>query len=266
MGLVRVTSDNWSRFKFDIDAIEAGAEYPLGTDFFRIDHGSNYFSFFERLGELHYYAWLEKGKAVAVAAGIIRNLVVNGSKTRAWYLCDLKVHPNYRGKHIPLRLLTRALPLNYLRCPRCYAISMDPSNGSTNRTVKLLKQFQWIRFGSAAKLLIWSLNHQDMAKATPILEKHRGTISYLSLRGMKDIVLRSTGQPMTLLHAQFGPAAVAGTANREEGAVHMFCSPAQDPLAVEISNNLKIAASASATIISHRMDGNDWRWVLTSDI
>lgn len=266
MGLIRVTSDNWNRFKLDIDKIEAGAEYPLGTDFFHIDHGSNYFSFFERLGDLHYYAWLEKGKAVAVAAGIIRTLVIDDAKTRSWYLCDLKVHPDYRGKHIPLRLLTRALPLNYLRCPRGYAISMDPSNGSTNRTVKLLEQFHWIRFGSAAKLLIWSLNFQDMAKVIPVLERHRGPTSFLSLRGTKDIVLKSTGQAMNLLHAQFGPAAVAGSANREEGAVHMFCAPAQDPLAVEIINSLNITPSASAIIVSHRMEGHDWRWVLTSDI
>jgi GNAT superfamily N-acetyltransferase len=265
MGLVRVTNKNRSQFGAEIEAIENESEYPIGDDFFQISHGADYFTFFERLGEVHYYVWEEHGIVAAVAAGIKRKLTIGGTSRRAWYLCDLKVRPNYRGQHIPLRLLTRALPFNYLRCPRGYAISMDPSHGASNRTAKLLMRYRWLRFGASVKLLIWSLDKRDMLRAIPIIEKHRGPVSFLSLRGIKDIVLKSSGQPMDLLHAQFGPLG-NGREPAQDGATHMFCVPERDPLAIEVKKELALHPSASATIISHRMKDCDWRWVLTSDI
>ena len=266
MSLVQITRANWNQYQSDIDAIEAGAEYPLGNDFFRIDHGNDYFSFFERLGEVYYYGWLENGKVVAVAAGVLRNLAIEGSKKRAWYFCDLKVHPAFRGQRISLRLFAKAFPINYLRCRRGYAISMDPGDGRANQIANLLLRFRWLRFSPPAKLLIWSLNREEIARAIPAIQKHRGPVSFLSLRGIKDIVLRSTEKPMLLLHVQFGPMGAIGTAHPLDGATHMFCAPEKDPLASEIQNELKLKPSASATIISHRMKNDDWRWVLTSDI
>jgi hypothetical protein len=77
-------------------------------------------------------------------------------------------------------------------------------------------------------------------------------------------VLASTGAPMPLLHAQFGPAAERGGASEPQaGSVHMFCAPETDPLHTEL---LGVAPSASATVIHHRMGASDWKFVLTSDI
>lgn len=265
MSLVRLDHSNWSAYKADIDSIEAGSEYPLGNDFFKISHGANYLSFFERLGDVYYYGWFENRKVVAVAAGILRNLVIDGVHKRAWYLCDLKVHPGHRGRHIPLRLLSRAFPLNYLRCPRGYAISMNPTDGVRNRTTNLLARFRWLRFRPNEKLLIWSLDRLGIERAIPIIQKHRGQASFLSLSGIKDIVLRSTDKPMPLLHVQFGPMGSKGTLETKEGVTYMFCSPELDSLSSDIQT-AGLKPSASATIISHRMKTIDWNWVLTSEI
>lgn len=265
MGLVRLTSENWAQYGKDVMAIEADAEYPLGQDSFRIDHGANYFAFFERLGRLYYYGWIEAGKVVGVAAGILREWKTDSGKQRAWYLCDLKVHPEYRGQHIPLRMLSAAFPLNYLRCTRGYAISMDPANGRTNRIALLLRRFRWLRFVPSEQIQLWSLSYEEMERALPVLRQHRGPLSFLSLRGIKDIVLKSTKKPMPLLHAQFGPFAANGVATPEPGAVHMFCAPRADAMATELMQ-MGFSPSASATVISHRMSAESWCNVLTSEI
>ena len=264
MALIYISDKNWKKYEHDIAAIEATSEYRLGQDRFTIDHGVDYLEFFKRLGTVRFAGWIEKNQVLAIAAGVLRKVPIGERNSMAWYMCALKVHPQQRGKHLPLRLLTRALPLNYLRCSRGYAVSMD-TEGTKNRVAKLLAQFRWLRFANEGRLFIWSLNAQDMTKALPVLTRHRGPVSFLSLAGIKDIVLKSTGQPMQLLHAQFGPLGVAGRDSILGGATHMFCAPANDPLILDLDAE-GLNPSASATIISHRMHGTDWRWILTSDI
>lgn len=264
MGLVSITRKNLKKYIDGILSIESGAEYSLGEDYFHIDHGKNYLEFFDRLGKVHYLAWAEKSRMAAVGAGIIRSVPTSNGFKKSWYLCDLKVHPDFRGMRIPLRMMGRAFPLKYLICQRAYAISMDPANNEINRITKLLKKFFWLPFQASGKILFWSLNEEEMSRVLPLVERHRGKVSFLSLNGIKDIILKSTGKPLKLLHAQFGPMAVHGNAKPEPKATHMFCALESDPLAQEVQKIF--THSATATIISHRMKDNDWKWVLTSDI
>ncbi len=254
------------RWQPGITALEAGAWYPLGEDRFRIDHGVDYFAFFRRLGALRYYVAEVDGEVVAVAAGVLRRvpLVEGGPLKRCWYLCDLKVRPDHRGAHLPLRMLSRAFPLNYLRCPRGYGISMNPPGGA-NRMVRLLQRFRWASATLGATLELFSLDAVEMNRARAFVETHRGPISFLSLAGKKDIVMEGTGRPMPLLHVQFGPLAEAGAPAPVPGSVHMLCAPVGDPLAAGL-RRLGFTPSATASVIQHRMGSSDWRFVLTSDI
>ena len=59
---------------------------------------------------------------------------------------------------------------------------------------------------------MYSLNQEEMNEHAPVVEKHRGPLSYMTLHGIKDIVLQSTGKPMDLAHVQFGPCAEQGKA------------------------------------------------------
>lgn len=244
-----------------VTALEATSRYPLGEDHFRIDHGRDYFAFFDRLGDLAYYVAAEDGEVLAVGCGVIRLLPGLGP---AWYVGDLKVRPDRRGEHIPLRMLAAAFAAEYPRCTRGYGISMNPPEGD-NRVLRIVRRFPLIPIVHAATLGFFSLSAADMRRAAPEVQHHRGPLAYLSLRGVKDLVLESTGSPLPLLHVQHGPLAAPGHSDPVEGAVHMLCAPLDDALCRDLVA-LGFPVTATATVIAHRMEAYDWGQVLTSEI
>lgn len=267
MKFVRVTQKLRPTYQKGVAALEAIATYPLGSDFFKIDHGADYFAFFDRLGRLEYRAAVAGDDVVAVGAGILRRVPFRqgGPLARTWYLCDLKVHPLHRGSRIPLKMLGSAFLWNYLKCPRGYAITMNPGDGSPNRVVRLLKNFRWAPVRFAVNLEIFSLDHAQMTQAAPLVEKHRGPLKFLALSGIKDIVLQSTGKAMPLTHVQFGPSGTHGVTAPLPGYVHMLCAPEGDALAQDLRAT-GLRPNATASVVHHRMENCDWRFVLTSEI
>ena len=86
------------------------------------------------------------------------------------------------------------------------------------------------------------------------------------MQGVKDIVLASTQKPMSIRHVQFGPYADIGEQNtRDAAAIHMFCAPKTDVLTHDLEV-IELKPSSSATLLTHRMQGSDWRWILTNHI
>jgi GNAT superfamily N-acetyltransferase len=249
-----------------VASLERGTTYPLGEDRFEIDHGPDYFAFFDRLGELTYLVAYDGAQAVAVGCGVLREVAPRQGEEpqRVWYVADLKVRPSHRGQRLPWRLLMSCFVRKYGQCRRGYAISMDPSDGSENRILRMVKRFRVLPV-SAFTLWLYSLDAAQMAAVAPALAQALGPLSYLSLRGVKDIVLQRTGQPMPLLHVQHGPCGARGLDAPQEGHVHMLCLPSDDPLHA-VLRGAGHGPSATATVIHHRMGGFDWRFLLTSDI
>ncbi len=267
MGVIRIHREELPRWQEQLSALERMATYPIGTDRFQIDHGRDYFRFFERLGTLYFYAHVEGDRLIGTGGGMLRQVPYRqGEKPRtAWYGGDLKIHPDHRGNRIPMAMAGRVFVPNFLRCRRGYAISMNPGDGSENRVVRLLQRFRWAPVHQGGTLELYSLDADAMRACAPLVSEHRGPLSYLSLRGIKDIVLESTGKPMPLLHVQFGACAEQGQPAPEPGSTHMFCAPRGDALAAAMTAR-GIAPSATATILHSGMSGSDWRFILTSDI
>ncbi|MBX2864815.1 MAG: hypothetical protein KTR27_14790 [Leptolyngbyaceae cyanobacterium MAG.088] len=259
-----------SHFQSRIAALEKEAVYPIGDDFFQIDHGDDYFAFFERLGQVKYYIGLDNSgdRVVAVGAWVLRQ--IPDSPHCTWYLCDFKVHPAYQRQLLSLRLLRYAIAQNKETCDRGYAISMNSGCDRANRLVKAFCRFPQMRFRHAINLGIYSLDAASMQTVEPLLISHRGPISYCSLKGIKDLRLQSSGQVLPLLHVQWGGN---GCGHRSQtiipeplpGHTHMFCVPEKDEL-TGILTQKGFQPEAIASVISHGMDSNDWRFILTSDI
>jgi GNAT superfamily N-acetyltransferase len=264
MRVVRIEREERPIWAGPVAALEAGARYPLGADRFRIDHGRDYFAFFDRLGDVAYYAAVDEGEVIAVGCGVLRHFTTPSGPLDAWYIGDLKVRPEHRGKRIPLRMFAAAFGPESARCRRGYGISMN-APGARNRVLGIFERFPGAPIRAAAVLRIWSLTADEARAALPIMQAHRGAVGWLSLAGVKDIVLESTGRPMPLLHAQFGPQAAGGAAKPTDGAVHMLCAPDGDALTTDLIA-AGFAPGASATVITLWMDGFDWRTVLTSEI
>lgn len=256
--------EDWADWSQRVGAMEAGVTYPLGEDRFSIDHGANYFAFFERLGEVHYDVVLDGARVVAVLARVLRTLELGGTPTSCWYLCDLKVHADYRGRRIPTLLAKHSFLRSYARCRRGFALTMNPPAGA-NRVVRLVQRLPIVPLDASTSVEIFSLDAEQMERAAPHVVQHRGPFGYRSLRGVKDIVLESTGEPMPLLHVQFGPNSDVNRDQLEEGATHMLCSPAGSPLSRALSDQ-GLVATASATVLSHGMGKTDFGFVLTSEI
>ena len=260
-------NEEWKVFQSQIAGLEKGTSYPLGEDRFEIDHGEDYFAFFTRLGQLHYYVVLDGDRVVGVVAAILRRVPpTSREKPKAvWYLCDLKVHPEYRGRYLPVSIFVHAFPKLYPLSPHAYAISMDADRERPNRVALMLKRFRLAPMSIATQLGIVSLNAKRMQEVEPVLQEQFGCVSYLSLADKKDIILQSTRAPMPLLHVQFGPCAERGQAEPLDDYVHMFCVSMDHPL-LEVLEHQGIYPSATATVVHHRMEKWDWGFILTSDI
>ena len=266
--IIRELAPNeWPLFGERVADLERGVSYPLGEDRFELDHGADYFAFFRRLGSLSYFVAMDGDVVVAVVAAIMREVPrgpgLPGEKV--WYLCDLKVRPDYRGRRVPWRMFLHGFPRKYPQCRRGYGISMNPSGGVENPVVRLAKRFGLAPISVAAILHLYSLDADAMAAFAPALERAVGPLSYLSHRGRKDIVLHSTGKPLPLLHVQFGPCAEAEVACPQPDHVHMFCLPQDDPLEADLSA-AGHQPDTTMSVLHHRMRDWDWRFVLTSDI
>lgn len=263
MEIKALNSRDFKAFGERLQTLEANAEYPYGEDFFKLDHGENYFAFFERLGKPLFHIAVEDDRIAACAAGVLRTLRVGDECFKAWYLCDLKAHPEFRGRGITTKLFTKNLIRNYLKCSRGYAISMNPSKGE-NRVVKLLKRLPKIPISYAGQLNFYSFDEIKAAEFHETLRSALGKISYLSLRGKKDLIMKSTGARLPLFHIQHGTMAAEGAKFPTEEGTYMICAFEETDLDKLLKNNFEVSATAS--VLSHRMNSTNWNFILTSDI
>lgn len=254
-----------------IRALGASASYPLGTDRFRIDRGDDVFAFLDRMGEATLELALDGDRVVAMSARVLRP-----GRRRCWYLCDLKVHPDHRGRRITARFVRHAFARAYARCGRGYAVTMDPvgAAGAANPVVQLVGRIGFVPFRRSG-LEVYDLDENEARAHAALLEAHRGPVRYESLAGVKDLVLQSTGAPIPLLHARFGPDERDGSAGPDAGRTpggaprqghrHMLCAPEGSPLARALAGR-GLRPSATATVLHHRMDPAFLDTLLTSEI
>lgn len=266
MRFFRISQTQLPRWQAQLEALEGLSEYPLGTDSFRVSHGQNYFAFFERMGEVAYYGLEDAGQLVAVGCGILRPAEVG--RKRCWYVSDVKVHPQFRGRHLMVHLFARAFFQNYVRCPRGYAVAMDAADGRMPPSLRSIQHFRWLSATATGyvRLNIYSADEEAMSRLWPVVTAGRAQARLVSLRGVKDLVLQSSKQPLPLLHLSFSarPAPVSFEAP-QPGSMHMWCAPQESALAQALSR-LQVLPTATATVLHHRLPGFDGSALETAEI
>jgi GNAT superfamily N-acetyltransferase len=264
---LRITRDNLPRWQGELEALEKCSVYPLGDDAFRISHGTSYLAFFERMGEVAYYALEDEAGLAAVGCGVLRPDGGPGLPRR-WYVGDLKVRPDARGRHLPVMLLRRAFMQNYLRCGRGYAVAMNPADGRVPPAVRTFAWFKWLPMWMLAsfQLDIFSADCDGLESVWPLLVQHRGPVHLVSRNGLKELHLESTGRPLPLLHVRHGkPVDKLVFSTPQAGHTHMWCMPREAPLALAL-RQAGVLPAASATVVYHRLGAMDWSTLDTSEI
>lgn len=203
--------------------------YPLGDETFHIDHGRDYFAFFERMGDMFYFALTHpsmgppsfvnppkkespkerEGEVFGSVCYVLQDLPLNNSnrhlrlksrsalplRVKVAYLCDLKIDPRYRGLGYTNLLWTRTIPTILLRTRYFYAISMNPQEGESNPILEMGKHqiLPWGRsIEEAGKIVIYSLSEKEFYGVFDVVmsvKRRFGTVSFLSLEGIKDIII-----------------------------------------------------------------------------
>lgn len=256
--VVAVDPDRFSRWQPELRRFERSFEYPLGEDHFHIDHGDDYLAFFRRLGEPTPLLAISGRRVVGVLVAVRRRV---GTRD-GWYLCDLKVDPIYSRHRAATRLLAAWSDQHLAAGEPVFGVSMNPARGE-NRLVRAMQRW---RRGELQQtpIALFSLSYDQWLGCEAKLTEELGPIEWFDPHGVKDIVLRTTGAAMPLLHAQHGPFG-RPNAKPRAGAVHMLCLPADDRLAGSL-DRLGIRPDATATVVHRDADGVDWRQLLTSDI
>ena len=236
--------------------------YPIGDDYFYISHGLDYFAFFRRLGELHYIIATNNREIIGGMAGIQRTIQdINKGYHNVWYLCDLKVDKKYQGQSISKKIFGKALYVG-TGGKKFYSISMYPTS---KKIMHLLEYIKYVGIKPYGYLYIYSYDYNDMMKHHKKLEKRFGKIFYACLKDKKDIILKSTGQSMNLLHLQHNTFYDKSDENnylqQHLDYKHILCLHESDPLN-EILNN----HTTKALIIGMNMNQFNWDFILTSDI
>ncbi|ARF12362.1 hypothetical protein Klosneuvirus_5_32 [Klosneuvirus KNV1] len=254
---VEITNSNKKQYHRQIQKFENKLAhwYPLGqNDKFKISHGNNYYSFFERLGKMNMLICLYKGKVIGIGCGVLRNI----NHKKVWYICDLKIDEKHRGKWIPFKMLLDSFH-KIDQSNKIYGISMN--NEKENKVLRLARRIPLLDFKKGPLLYIYSLDYEKMLKAKPIIQKHRRQFGLATLSGVKDLIIQSTEKPMPLLHLDWNKS----NDTILDGYTYMFCCPEKDPMKIELDQN-DIMTDITATIVYYNMNNFDWRFVMTSEI
>src|SRR5688500_3512314 len=85
--------------------LELSKSRNTGSSIFNTDRGTDFFALSEELGESTYFGILKSDQLIG-AVGVSRQTrMINGFPAPAFYIFDLKVHPDWAGKPPYYRLM-----------------------------------------------------------------------------------------------------------------------------------------------------------------
>lgn len=165
--------------------------YPLGESFFKIRHGDNddYFSFFDQMGDTHYFIAEDKDKVVGAGCAILRT---SENHKKYWYLCDFKITKEYRGQKILEKMLAKYFLKCVVKSHRVVAVNMNNKSIEENGLVKKIEKLFWF-----LNIDVQWLNLHQWSKKD--IQKENIDIGHIYTNiGKKDIMIEEN--PWSLYH------------------------------------------------------------------
>lgn len=157
--------------------------YPLGEKSFFIKHGfsgdHDYFSFFEQMGEVHYFIVEDKDKIVGAGCAVLRKI----NNQKVWYLCDFKISKEYRGRKVLEFMMFKYFVPMYFKAHKMILVNMSNpnSNGLISKVKKMFKAFKL----NINELYFFEWSKSDIEKSTINLED----FYIIHNKNKKDIVI-----------------------------------------------------------------------------
>lgn len=228
-----LTGDELRPYYPQLARFEEQFRYPLGDGrFFRISHGEDYGAFFRSLGSPKYLLVLNDEGEVAAFTAAVRRPVrrPRGQVQELWYLCDFKIAKPYRGGRTFVSMGSRMLPRFYRYWIGAYFVAMN------NRPLSELLAAEGLQTGGIATLiplrrfpafkpvslqaiyfeppLDGAVTGEEVAREAlgpdawrVTVQEPEGRYVLTCLKGVKDLLLEPTGEPLRFLHVgAFEPA------------------------------------------------------------
>lgn len=161
---------------------EGQFSYPLGDSRFKIEHGNvdDYFSFFDQMGQTHYFVAEANNKVVGAGCAVLRK---SDDDKKYWYLCDFKIAPEYRGKKILEKMLAKYFLKCVVKSHRVVAVNMNNKPIEENGLVKKIQKMFWF-----LDINVQWLNLHQWNKEQLLQENIQVKDVYTNI-GKKDIVI-----------------------------------------------------------------------------
>jgi hypothetical protein len=285
---------------------ERSFDYPLGEGKrFRILHGKgqgDYFGFVRRLGSPKFYIAINKKDRVVtrqvtvdgrtaekrfvlkaseiagVGCAVLRELNQPGRSNplKAWYICDLKIKEEYRGEHIPIRLIQSGF-WRFFQCSRGYGICMNPGDGSAPRVAQI-----WQRHGALNSntlgLNLYNIKAEHFTGTRRRLEQAcQGSITFKSMASIKEFEIFQEANPAQteewrILHVQHGPKgekelSPTVSTHPKSGHDHLIAAVEGSALDRALASTENIQKFSSATILYRGLDPHIFEnTILTNEI
>ena len=228
---------------------EKRKEYPMkieGNDI-TTNHGSDYFKFFDRLGETRVVSCILNNKIVASACSVLRDI----NDTKVWYLNNLRVEDEYKGLNLPYRMFKHGFIYSLRKSSQCYYIDTGKED---TKHIKKIEVSSYFRFKESGRLYIYIFDYDFM------LNMH------ISLDGIQNY--NSDENKLNILHLQWGSYGKHTGENvykyPQKNYKHMFCIHENNKLK-NILDKLEIEPNNVYNIVQYGMNRTDWDFILTSD-
>lgn len=265
---IKITQQNRILYCEKLSQFEKIFSYAFGSDSFSIEHGKNYFAFFDRLGESNFFIALDNQEIIMTVSVIIRHIKLsrNSRPEKIGYICDLKIHPEYRGRYLIQKLTVFAKREFQDVSDKFYAISMDQVPFSFNRLLNITQKLTILPLSKASHLVFYLLSYEQGKIAEMFLKNYFKTLNFISLSGQKDLILKSNSKALPFLHLSSETQnSLKNFETWQIGFQHMFCIPSHE-LIIEDLAKLGISYFTTATILQHGINTSDWRFIYSCDI